>query len=61
MFRLYTMIEKLIPNGRKIEMFARKHNIRPGWLSVGNQLDSTSLIDKNLRGKFDSGLLLKNE
>jgi len=55
------MIEKLIPNGRKIEMFARKHNIRPGWLSVGNQLDSTSLIDKNLRGKFDSGLLLKNE
>eukprot|EP01117_Protostelium_nocturnum_P008242 TRINITY_DN2941_c0_g1_i1.p1 TRINITY_DN2941_c0_g1~~TRINITY_DN2941_c0_g1_i1.p1 ORF type:complete len:733 (-),score=238.28 TRINITY_DN2941_c0_g1_i1:169-2367(-) len=35
---LYELIEKMVPGGRKIELFARNHNIRRGWLSIGNQL-----------------------
>ncbi|WFD30391.1 mRNA (2'-O-methyladenosine-N(6)-)-methyltransferase [Malassezia sp. CBS 17886] len=38
---LVAMIEKMCPGGRKIELFGRQHNIRPGWLTLGNQLKST--------------------
>ena len=26
-----------MPGAKKIEIFARNHNLRPGWLSIGNQ------------------------
>ena len=32
------MIDILMPNAKKIEIFARNHNMRSGWLSLGNQL-----------------------
>ena len=35
---LYEVIETMMPGARKIEIFARNHNLRPGWLAVGNQL-----------------------
>ncbi|KZT12930.1 MT-A70-domain-containing protein [Laetiporus sulphureus 93-53] len=35
---VYGMIERMCPGGRKIEIFGRKHNTRPGWLTLGNQL-----------------------
>lgn len=28
---------RLAPHGRKLELFGRKHNTRPGWLTLGNQ------------------------
>ena len=34
----YEAIERLYPNVVKLEMFAR--NLRPGWRSWGNQIDS---------------------
>lgn len=37
---LYHIIEKAFPNTRKIEIFGRNHNIRKGWLTLGNQLGS---------------------
>ena len=27
-----------MPTANKIELFARNNNLRPGWLSLGNQL-----------------------
>jgi mRNA (2'-O-methyladenosine-N6-)-methyltransferase len=36
--QLYHIIEKMVPGGRKVELFARNHCIRKGWLSLGNQL-----------------------
>lgn len=36
--QLYHIIERMVPGGRKVEIFARNHNMRPGWLSLGNQL-----------------------
>lgn len=41
---LYEIIEMLMPGSKKIEIFARNHNIRPGWFSLGNQLGD--LYDK---------------
>jgi hypothetical protein len=32
---------RLAPHGRKLELFGRKHNTRPGWLTLGNQCEST--------------------
>lgn len=28
----------LVPGAKKIELFARNNNLRPGWVSLGNQL-----------------------
>ena len=28
---VYGLIERLCPGGRKVEIFGRKHNTRPGW------------------------------
>eukprot|EP01119_Soliformovum_irregulare_P024861 TRINITY_DN9021_c0_g1_i1.p1 TRINITY_DN9021_c0_g1~~TRINITY_DN9021_c0_g1_i1.p1 ORF type:complete len:619 (-),score=142.43 TRINITY_DN9021_c0_g1_i1:11-1867(-) len=36
--QMYNIIERMIPGGKKIELFARNHNLRRGWLSLGNQL-----------------------
>merc|ERR1719354_268884 len=33
---IYSLIERICPGGRKIEIFARPHNRRPGWMSLGN-------------------------
>ena len=33
---IYTLIERMSPGGRKCELFARPHNRRKGWVSLGN-------------------------
>ncbi|KAG0370520.1 MT-A70-domain-containing protein [Gamsiella multidivaricata] len=35
---LYELIEELIPNGRYLEIFGRKNNLRDYWVTVGNEL-----------------------
>lgn len=31
---VYGMIERMCPGGRKVEIFGRKHNTRPGYVSL---------------------------
>ncbi|GAB5030502.1 n6-adenosine-methyltransferase 70 kda subunit [Nannochloropsis oceanica] len=45
---IYDIIERMCPGARKIEIFGRKHNIREGWITVGNQLPPTHLIGEAL-------------
>lgn len=45
---IYDIIERLCPGARKIEIFGRKHNIREGWVTVGNQLPPTQLFGDTL-------------
>lgn len=33
---LYEIIEMMFPWAKKLEIFARNHNLRKGWLSLGN-------------------------
>lgn len=49
---VYGILERLIPGARKLEIFGRQHNTRPGWLTLGNQLDGTRLADPDLIAKF---------
>ena len=35
---IYEIIDNMVSGGKKIELFARNNNIRPGWLSLGNQI-----------------------
>jgi len=45
---LYELIERMHPGGRKIEIFARPHNRRHNWVSVGNQLPTNYICDDSM-------------
>ncbi|KDN47746.1 MT-A70-domain-containing protein [Tilletiaria anomala UBC 951] len=51
---LYGMIEKLCPGGKKIELFGRRMNCRPGYLTLGNQLKSDNVFDPVLRDRLQT-------
>lgn len=42
---IYGLIERMIPGGKKIELFGRPHNCRKGWMTLGNQLPGVYLHD----------------
>ena len=35
---IYEMIESLVPNGRYLEIFGRRNNLRNYWVTIGNEL-----------------------
>ncbi|PRP76744.1 hypothetical protein PROFUN_11747 [Planoprotostelium fungivorum] len=35
---IYELCETLVPNGRYLEIFARRNNLRNYWVSIGNEL-----------------------
>ncbi|KAG9317276.1 MT-A70-domain-containing protein [Chiua virens] len=45
---VYGLIERMCPGGRKVEIFGRKHNTRPGWLTLGNQLGPDQIFEEDL-------------
>ncbi|OBZ76306.1 N6-adenosine-methyltransferase subunit METTL3 [Grifola frondosa] len=49
---VYGMIERMCPGGRKIEIFGRKHNTRPGWLTLGNQLGPDQIYEEDLAARI---------
>ncbi|CAA0843237.1 N6-adenosine-methyltransferase MT-A70-like [Striga hermonthica] len=49
---MYAMLERISPRTRKLELFARMHNVQAGWLSLGNQLQGVRLVDDGLRARF---------
>ena len=49
---IYSLLERLSPGTRKLEIFGREHNTRPGWVTLGNQLPGVRLADDALRGRF---------
>jgi len=51
---IYNVIERLSPGTEKIEIFGRPHNTRPGWMTLGNQLDGTRILDPKIVEKFRS-------
>ncbi|KAG7553589.1 hypothetical protein FFLO_03021 [Filobasidium floriforme] len=38
---VYGLLERMVPSGRKLEIFGRTHNTRPKWLTIGNQRKQT--------------------
>ncbi|WRT68331.1 uncharacterized protein IL334_005307 [Kwoniella shivajii] len=49
---VYGVIERLAPHGRKLELFGRKHNTRPGWLTLGNQLGDSQIAEEDLHDRL---------
>lgn len=49
---IYRIIERMKPGGVKVELFARPHNRMPGWISVGNQLPGTFLVESRIKENF---------
>lgn len=49
---VYGLIERMCPGGRKVEIFGRKHNARPGWLTLGNQLGHDQIFDEELKERI---------
>ncbi|WVO17773.1 hypothetical protein L204_105471 [Cryptococcus depauperatus] len=49
---VYGVIERLAPSGRKLELFGRKHNTRPGWLTLGNQLGDSQIAEPDLHTRL---------
>ena len=37
---------------RKLEIFGRVHNLRPGWITIGNQLEGTHVIDPEIKNRL---------
>ncbi|KAG8831079.1 hypothetical protein FRC17_003710 [Serendipita sp. 399] len=58
---VYGLIERLCPGGRKVEIFGRKHNVRPGWLTLGNQLGTDRIYERDvverIRAKYPESTL----
>ncbi|KAJ7507511.1 MT-A70-domain-containing protein [Mycena galericulata] len=49
---VYGLIERMCPGGRKIEIFGRPHNTRPGWLTLGNQLGPDQVHEEDLAARI---------
>ena len=50
---IYELIERMKPGGRKLELFARAHNRRQGWISLGNQLPGIYFVEKEMIDRFN--------
>lgn len=52
---LYGIIERLVgAHARKLEIFGRDHNIRPGWFTIGNQLTGSCIHEMDVKLKYDN-------
>lgn len=55
---LYGIMERAVPGGRKLELFGRAHNLRAGWVTLGDQLPPSSVqeggtIDANIKRVYN--------
>lgn len=45
---IYHIAERLMPGGRKLEIFGRPHNRVRGWITLGNQLPGFHIVDPSI-------------
>ena len=50
---IYELIERMKSGGRKLELFARAHNRRQGWISLGNQLPGVYFVEEEIIRRFN--------
>ena len=53
---MYGLLERLSPGTRKLELFARQHNVRPGWVSLGNQLNGINIKEPEMRSRYEAAI-----
>jgi mRNA (2'-O-methyladenosine-N6-)-methyltransferase len=52
---IYEIIEELVPNGRYLEIFGRKNNLRDYWVTVGNEVTGTGMPPEDLEAIKEKG------
>jgi len=58
---MYSLLERLSPGTRKLEIFARSHNLQPGWVGLGNQLNGTKIMEPEMLQRYEAKYgLVKN-
>lgn len=51
----YDIVERIVGTySRKLEIFGRDHNTRPGWLTIGNQLLGVSLYEPEVKKRYEA-------
>ena len=50
---IYGLIERMCPNGKKVELFGRPHNCRDNWITLGNQLPDIYLEDEDIIKRYN--------
>lgn len=51
---LYGMVERIVgTHARKLEIFGRDHNVRPGWFTIGNQLTGNCIYELDVKRKYE--------
>ncbi|TPX72898.1 hypothetical protein SpCBS45565_g00003 [Spizellomyces sp. 'palustris'] len=50
---IYSLIDRLCPGTRKLEIFGRPHNTRDGWMTLGNQLDGVRICEKDVLERYN--------
>lgn len=51
---VYDIVERITgKHHRKLEIFGRDHNIRPGWFTIGNQITGTSIVEREVLEKWE--------
>ena len=51
---MYSLLERLSPGTRKLEIFARQHNVQKGWVSLGNQLKGNRLKEPDMLARYEA-------
>lgn len=53
---IYNIIERLAPGRhmRRLELFGRKHNTRPGWITAGNQLSDSRIFERDVVDRLNA-------
>lgn len=51
---LYKIIDRMVGvSAKKLELFGRQSNMRPGWLTLGDEVDRTRIVDPELKAKLN--------
>ncbi len=37
-----------------VQIFARRHNLKPGWVGLGNQLDGVQILEPEMRMRYEA-------
>jgi mRNA (2'-O-methyladenosine-N6-)-methyltransferase len=60
--RRYDLLERLVPGGRKLELFGRPHNAHRGWTTLGNQLGRMQCSEPWLRQRLlEEGVVAESD
>jgi len=52
---IYEIIEELVPDGRYLEIFGRKNNLRDYWVTVGNEVTGTGMPPEDVEATKEGG------